>query len=50
MVFLNGLFEQGDQLAARRVIHAVADWCRARYDMISNGHDCENLLRQEAGR
>jgi hypothetical protein len=41
---------QGDPMGARRVIHAVADWCRARYDMISNGHDCVNLLRQEAGR
>jgi hypothetical protein len=56
-IFLRG-GREGDPLAARRVIHAVADWCRARYDMISNGHDCENLLRiettrkvwQEAGR
>jgi hypothetical protein len=41
---------EGDPLGARRVIHAVADWIEARYDMISNGHDCENLLRREAGR
>ena len=45
----SGIKIRSSQLA-RQAIHAVADWCQARGNIVTSGSQWAEMLRQEAGR